>query len=318
MEIEEAARQQRAREIAATIITGGSIRPADIGIDPLGGMTNRNYRVTVEGTRYVVRIPGEGTEEYVDRKADEQATRLTSNLGVNAPLVFYDSSSGVQITKFIENGVTMSTSVFADPGSVRRAALSFRKLHTSGAMLRSRFDDKEIAQGYIDILVKKNAPLPEGYDRVQREAESIRSALAQSCGPLVACHNDPAPENLIDTGERVYILDWEFGGNNDPFWDLADLAVETGFTEEQDRLLLETYLGREPQLSEYGRLVLQKSMVFLLWTLWGVLQEANKNPRPAYHFKSFWDYAMDRFVRCQQIMNADNFGALVEAVRKGA
>lgn len=318
MDQEEAARQQRAREIAATIVTGGGLSAADVGIEPLGGMTNRNYRVTVDGTRYVVRIPGEGTEEYVDRKADEQATRITSNLGVNAPLVFYDASTGVQITRFIENGVTMSTSVFADPGSVRRAALSFRKLHTSGAKFRNRFDDKEIAQSYAELLAKKNSPLPEGYDRVQRDSETIRSALAQSCGEFVACHNDPAPENLIDTGERVYILDWEFGGNNDPFWDLADLAVETGFSEEQDRLLLETYLGREPKLSEYGRLVLQKSMVFLLWTLWGVLQEANKNPRPAYHFKSFWDYAMDRFVRCQQIMNADNFGTLVEAVRKGA
>ncbi len=317
MEPEEAARQQRAREIAATIVTGGSVRPAEVGIDPLGGMTNRNYRVTVGDTRYVVRIPGEGTEEYVDRKADEQATRITSNLGVNAPLVFYDASTGVQITRFIENGVTMSTSVFADPGSVRRAALSFRKLHTSGAKFRNRFDDKAIAHSYIELLTKKNAPLPDGYDRVQREAETIRSALAQSCGELVACHNDPAPENLIDTGERVYILDWEFGGNNDPFWDLADLAVETNFTEEQDRLLLETYLGREPKLSEYGRMVLQKSMVFLLWTLWGVLQEANKNPRPAYHFRSFWDYAMDRFVRCQQIMNTNNFGTLVDAVRKG-
>ena len=63
--------------------------------------------------------------------------------------------------------------------------------------------------------------------------------------------------------------------------------------------------------------VLLKSTAFLLWTLWGVLQVANNNPRPAYHFESFWDYAMDRFTRCQQIMNADNFGKLVEAVRKG-
>lgn len=317
MDIQEQERQNRARTIASTVITGGNIKPTDVGIEPLGGMTNRNYRVTVGETRYVVRIPGEGTEEYVDRRSDEQASRITSDLGVNAPLVFYDASTGVQITKFIENGVTMSATVFADLGAVRRAALSFHKLHTSGAKFRNRFDEKVIAQEYLDILAKKNSPLPDGYDRVQREAESIRAALAQSCGEFVACHNDPAPENLIDTGDRVYILDWEFGGNNDPFWDLADLAVETGFSEEQDRTLLAAYLGREPKLNEYGRLVLQKSLVFLLWTLWGVLQEANKNPRPAYHFKSYWDYAMDRFTRCQKIMNADNFGSLVEAVRKG-
>lgn len=317
MDVQEIERQKRARDVAATVISGGSVRPDDVAIEPLGGMTNRNYRVTVSGSRYVVRIPGEGTEEYVDRKADEQASRITSDLGVNAPLVYYDSATGVQITKFIENGVTMSATVFADPDAVRRAALSFHKLHTSGARFRNRFDEKVVAQSYLDLLATKSAPLPEGYERVQREAERIRAALAKSCGGLVACHNDPAPENLIDTGQRVYILDWEFAGNNDPFWDLADLAVETGFSEEQDRILLAAYLGREPTLGEYGRIVLHKSLVFLLWTLWGVLQEANKNPRPAYHFKSYWDYAMDRFVRCQEIMSADNFGTLLDAVNKG-
>lgn len=317
MDVKEIERQKRAREIAATVISGGSVQPADVGIEPIGGMTNRNYRVTVAGQPYVVRIPGEGTEEYVDRKADEQASRITSDLGVNAPLVYYDPTSGVQITKFIANGVTMSAEVFADPDAVRRAARSFHKLHTSGAKFRNRFDEKVIAQSYLELLAKKSAPLPEGYARVQQEAERIRAALAKSCGEHVACHNDPAPENLIDTGERVYILDWEFGGNNDPYWDLADLAVETGFSEEQDRILLAAYLGREPTPSEYGRIVLHKSLVFLLWTLWGVLQEANKNPRPAYHFKSYWDYAMDRFVRCQEIMNAENFGRLLDAVNKG-
>lgn len=317
MDVQEIARQKRAREIAASVISGGSVKADDVAISPLGGMTNRNYCVTVADTQYVVRIPGEGTEEYVDRKADEQASRLTSDLGVNAPLVYYDAATGVQITKFIADGVTMNAAVFADLGAVRRAALSFRKLHTSGARFRNRFDEKEIAQSYLDLLAKKSSPLPEGYDRVQREAETIRAALAKSRGEFVACHNDPAPENLIDTGQRVYILDWEFGGNNDAYWDLADVAVETGFSEEQDRVLLEAYLGREPRLSEYGRIVLYKSLVFLLWTLWGVLQEANKNPRPAYHFKSYWDYAMDRFTRCQQIMNADNFGKLLDAVNKG-
>jgi thiamine kinase-like enzyme len=318
MDTQEIDRQKRAREIVASVISGGSVRPGDVAIELLGGMTNRNYRVTVSDVNYVVRIPGEGTEEYVDRKADEQASRITSDLGVNAPLVYYDSATGVMITKLIENGVTMNATVFKDPDAVRRAALAFHKLHTSGAKFRNRFDEKVIAQSYLDLLRGKNSPLPEGYDRVQREADTIREALAKACTEHVACHNDPAPENLIDTGKRVHILDWEFAGNNDAFWDLADLAVETNFSEEQDRILLTAYLGREPTLSEYGRIVLHKSMVFLLWTLWGVLQEANKNPRPAYHFKSYWDYAMDRFVRCQEIMNADNFGKLLEAVRKGS
>ncbi|WP_045835740.1 choline kinase family protein [Hyphomicrobium sp. 99] len=317
MDIQEQERQRRAREVAASVVGGGSVRPEDVAIELLGGMTNRNYLVKVAGETYVVRIPGEGTEEYLDRKADGQAAQITSDLGVNAHLVHYDTAKGVQITKFIENGKTMSAELFQDPDAVRRAALSFRKLHTSGAKFHNRFDEKVIAQEYLDMLRSKGARFPDGYERVQSEADAIREVLTSTCGELAPCHNDPAPENLVDTGERVHILDWEFGGNNDPFWDLADLSVETGFTEEQDRILLEAYLGRPPKESEYGRMVLHKSLVFLLWTLWGVIQETNKNPRPAYHFASFWDYAMDRFTRCQQIMNADNFRGLVEVVRTG-
>lgn len=317
MDAEEAGRRQRAQAIAAFVIAKDSMKPDDVPIDVLGGMTNRNYLVRINGGAYVVRIPGEGTDEYMDRNADELAGRITSDLGVNVPRIYYDLKTGVQITRYIEGGTTMNADLFRDPGAIQRAAKSFHKLHTSGQKFASRFDEKVVAQEYIDILKSKDAHLPEGYDRVQAEADRIRDALAASCGELVACHNDPAPENLVDAGDRMYILDWEFGGNNDPFWDLADLAVETNFSEAQDRLLLEAYLGREPKQSEYGRIVLQKSMVFLLWTLWGVLQDVNKNPRPAYHFASYWDYAMDRFTRCQQIMNAGNFRDLVDVVRKG-
>lgn len=317
MEAKEQARQKQAREIAAKVVADGRVDPGTLPVEPLAGMTNRNYRVVVEGASYVARIPGEGTEEYVDRKADEQAARVTSELGVNAPLVHYDAQAGIQITRFIDDGITMSAELFKDPGAVRRAALSFKRLHGSGRTFLNRFDEKEIARSYLEILRSKDAPLPQGYDRVQREADAIRAALAASSAGLAPCHNDPAPENLVDTGKRVYILDREFGGNNDPFWDLGDLSVETDFSQEQDRILLEAYLGREPGPAEYGRVALQKSLVFLLWTLWGLLQEANRNPRPAYHFASYWDYAMDRFVRCQEIMNSDDFGTLLEAVRKG-
>jgi len=313
MDMKEVERQRRAREVAAQVIGGGKVDPKTLSIEPLAGMTNRNYRVTVEGADYVVRIPGEGTEEYVDRRSDEQAARITSDLGVNAPLIHYDG--GIQITRFIENGRAMSAELFKDLAAVRRAAVSFKTLHSSGQAFLNRFDEREVAREYLEILRQKNARLPDGYDRVQREADTIREALAASGGGLVSCHNDPAPENLVDTGERVYILDWEFAGNNDPYWDLADLSVETAFSEEQDHILLEAYLGRPPSKADYGRIVLQKSLAFLLWTLWGLLQEANRNPRPAYHFASYWDYAMDRFTRCQQIMNADDFPGLLEAVR---
>ena len=122
---EEAERQHRARRIAATKIFETPLDPATIGIEPLAGMTNRNYLVSAGGKRYVVRIPGAGTEEYIDRKADEEAGRLTSEIGVNAPLIWYDPATGAQVTRFIDGAEPMSPRIFAAPKAVEQAALAF-------------------------------------------------------------------------------------------------------------------------------------------------------------------------------------------------
>ena len=314
---EEEARRSRACEVALQVIANGKGDPTSLPLEPLAGMTNRNYLITINGTRYVVRIPGSGTEEYVDRAADGQAAQLTDEVGVGARLVHYDVAAGIQITEFIEGSVDMrQPNVLDDPNAVRRAARAFHRLHTCGRQMMNRFEPKTVAQEYLDVLRDKGAELPEGYERVQEEAEVIREVLNATCKELVPCHNDPAPENLVDTGDQVYILDWEFGGNNDPYWDLGDFSVESDFTEEQDRIFLEAYVGREPTEAEFARMKMQKALVFLLWTLWGVLQHVNANPRPAYEFASYWDYAMNRFTRCQEIMNRDDFPAMMEAVKR--
>jgi thiamine kinase-like enzyme len=316
---EETERRQRAREVAATIVGEGRVDAAGLPLEPLAGMTNRNYLITVGDKRYVVRIPGAGTEEYIDRTADAQAGRLTDEIGVGAKLVHYDVDGGIQITEYIENSIDLrKPGVLDDPDVVRRAARAFHRLHTCGRKMLNRFEPKAVAQEYLDVLKAKDAELPEGYERVQDEAEAIRETLNATCAELVPCHNDPAPENLVDTGDRVFILDWEFGGNNDPYWDLGDFSVESDFTEDQDRIFLQAYVGREPTEAEFGRMQMQKALVFLLWTLWGVLQHVNANPRPAYEFASYWEYAMNRFTRCQEIMNRDDFPAMMNAVRESA
>ena len=99
-----------------------------------------------------------------------------------------------------------------------------------------------------EVLCGKDAPLPDGYEVVQKNAESIRKVLHDTCNDLVACHSDSAPENLLNDGRRAYI-DLEFAGNNDPFWDLDDFSVEAAFTPEQDAVFLEAYCGRAPPIS---------------------------------------------------------------------
>ncbi len=275
-------------------------------ISRLSGLTNLNY--LVDG-RFVLRLPGEGTSEYIDRKAEAVAARVASDVGVNAELCFFDDDTGVMLTRFVEGGVTMNAERFADLGAVARAALVFRRLHTSGRLFATDFTLFPLIDEYKALLASKGATLPPGYNEVQAQAEVARSALEARPVPLVACHCDPLCENFLDTGERMYLIDYEYAGNNDPMWDLGDLSVEGGFNSDQDTALLRAYFDGDPPTDQVGRMVAYKALCDLLWTLWGVIQHVNNNPAD-----DFWAYAVGRFERCRSLMASPEFARQVSAI----
>jgi len=155
-------------------------------------------------------------------------------------------------------------------------------------------------------------PLPEDYYEASREAEAARRALEMSPVPLVPCHNDPWPGNLLEAGGRIYIIDWEYSGMNDPVWDLGDLSVEAGFGPEQDRLMMETYYGGAAPAALYSRLEVYKATSDMHWALWGFVQHANGNPA-----EDFWAYGLSRLERCRARMGSVDFGQHLAAVSPG-
>jgi thiamine kinase-like enzyme len=163
---------------------------------------------------------------------------------------------------------------------------------------------------YKALLAAKGATLPTGYADAERQAAAARAALEAHPVALVPSHCDPLCENFLDTGERMYVIDYEYSGNNDPMWDLGDLSVEGGFTVAQDAALLRGYFGTEPPAEQMGRMVLYKALCDLLWTLWGVIQHVNDNPAD-----DFWAYAVGRFERCRTLMDTAAFAEHLAAVR---
>lgn len=289
-------------------------RPEQLAIERLAGLTNRNYKITPpDGAAVVLRIPGEGTSAYIDRKAEAVSAKIAAEAGVSAPLVHFDAGDGLQVTRFIEGAVTMNAERFRDLGSVARAARAFRQIHECGKRFATRFELFQMIDNYLGLLNGKGARIPDGYAAVQREAEAVRAALGRHELPLRPCHCDPLCENFLDTGARMWILDWEYAGNNDPMWDLGDLSVEAGFGPEQDAVQMEAYFGGRAPAFDTGRMVMYKAMCDLLWTLWGCIQVMNENP-----VDDFWAYAMNRFERCQRLMGAGDFGRHLDAVRRGA
>ena len=286
-------------------------RAAALRSTRLAGLTNINHLVEHDGQRFVVRIPGAGTGEYIDRRAEAVAAQIAANAGVNAEVVFFDPSDGLMVTRFVDGAMTMDAPRFAsDPGAVARAGVAFRRLHTSGQRFAVDFGLFTMIDDYKRLLAAKNATLPDGYEDVQRSAEAARRTLAAHPVTLVPCHCDPLCENFLDTGTRIYIIDYEYAGNNDPMWDLGDLSVEGSFTSEQDDALLTAYFEGAVPAVERARMVIHKAMCDLLWTLWGVIQHVNGNPAD-----DFWSYAIGRFQRCQTLMANAEFTAQLEVLR---
>lgn len=282
--------------------------PGEVRAERLGGLTNRVYRVETGGRNYLLRIPGQGTEEYIDRAAEKHDALAAAQAGVSARVLHFDVDTGVMLAEYID-GVTLDAERFADAGAVRRSAEALKRLHGSCQPFQRRFEVFEQIDEYLALVESLDASVPDGYAQVRDRAAEVRRVLEAKPAKLAPCHCDPLAENFIDTGSQVYIVDWEYAGNNDPMWDLGDLSVEAGFDGDRDELLLATYFGGRPPADQVGRMVAYKMLCDLLWTLWGVVQHANGNPA-----EDFWSYAVNRFERCQRLMAEPGFARAVASI----
>ncbi len=279
-------------------------------ITRLGGLTNVVYHVETDKDDLCVRIPGEGTEAYINRYNEARAARETARVGVSAPVLHFDEKSGQCVTKYLAGTVTMSAEAFnSRQGAPERAGEALRSLHSSDATFNNVFDVFALIDEYLAVLKAKEATVPDGYHEVLASAEQARAALRKNPVPLAPCHCDPLSENFLDAGDKMWIVDWEYSGMNDPLWDLGDFSVEANLSQENEAALMWSYFGRSPSLSEYGRIVIYKALCDLVWTLWGLIQHVNDNPAD-----DFWAYAVNRFHRCSRLMATSEYKTAVAAV----
>lgn len=272
----------------------------------LGGLTNRVYRVG----DHVLRLPGHGTGAYIDRGNEAAAARMAAAAGVSPQVIHADPATGVMVTRYVAGAVTMTPQGFRDrTGAPARAGAAFARLHASGAVFPARFDLFAMIDDYLALLAPRDVALPDGYHDVLAEAGAVRAALQRGAVPPVPCHCDPLCENFLDDGARMWIVDWEYSGMNDPMWDLGDLSVEAGMDEGQEEAMLTAYFGAEARPADRGRMVAAKAMCDLLWTLWGLIQLSDGNPAD-----DFRAYADGRFARCRALMGQADFARHLAAI----
>ena len=267
--------------------TGARIVPSTLG----GGITNLNYRVDVEGESFVVRIPGKDSELLgIDRQREYACTRAASQSGVGPKVVHFLEAEGILVTSYIP-GRAVSMEEMGQPTTIRRVAESLRRYH-SGPAFPGTFSALETVREYLRIS-RSGASLPFRIDWMVERAEVIDGALRAVPRPPRPCHNDLLLGNFIDDGHLIRIVDWEYAAMGDPFFDLGNFAVHHGFSDTQEAMLLEAYLG-QATAPDLARLKLMKIVSDLREAMWAMVQVTISSLD--YDFVQYGQKHFDRYV----------------------
>ncbi len=237
-----------------------------------GGITNRNYKVPFGEHDFVVRVPGKDTSLLgIDRDAECEANKLAAEVGVAPPVVLMLENPQVIVTKFVE-AEGMSEEDLRRPEAIRAVAAALRKVHDSGRKLASRFDSFEIVETYAETARQRGVTPPDEYAGALSRAREIKKALTDSEHKPVPCHNDLLAANFLNDGTRIHIVDWEYAGMGDRYFDLGNYAVNNELDEDRERALLEAYFGEPASARRYASLQLMRFMSDFREAMWGVVQ----------------------------------------------
>jgi thiamine kinase-like enzyme len=281
----------------------------DVRTEPIAsGLTNRNWKVVVDDDAYFVRIPGEATELLaVDRGNERHNTRAAATAGVGPPVVHELPQWDVFVLDWVE-ARTMSIEALAAPGIPTRVAESLRRLH-AGPRFRDHFHMFRLAERYLRLVDERDIPIPTGYRPSMDRIPRIEAALAVHPLATVPCHNDLLAENFLDDGERLWIVDYEYSGNNDPTFELGNTCQEQGWDEPRIAELCRAYFGEATE-ALLARMRLQMIMSDVGWTLWAAIQATIST----IEF-DFYGWAEERWTRASAKLHGPDFEDWLAAVR---
>jgi len=232
-----------------------------------GGITNHNFKIEVNGQAFVLRMGGAETRLLgIDRAVEHQASLRAAEVGLGPEVAAFFPDEGWLVTRFIA-GRPIPLGEMREPPTIRRVASALRRLHDA-APIPGRFDAHAVVEEYRREAEAHGVEIPEAYGAAHTMSERIRLARGQQ--PLVPCHNDLLNANFLDDGE-IRIVDWEYAGMGDRFFDLANLSVNHEFGGEQDGVLLTAYFG-ESTAGGVEALAMMKFMSDFREAMWGVLQ----------------------------------------------
>jgi thiamine kinase-like enzyme len=269
-----------------------------------GGITNRNYKVTVDGESFVVRAPGENTDLLgIDRGHEEEAARQAAALGVAPEVVASVEPEGSLVTRFVSGSDPGADSLRGD--LLLEVGALLRVVH-GGPAIAAVFDWHRVPQDYAVTAQAHGVRIPVAYEPAMAVADLVRAAFDAAPDDVCPCHNDLLAANFLLSDGRLQLVDWEYAGMNDRYFDLGNFAVNNELDADADVALMEAYAG-EATVRGVARLRLMKVMSDLREAMWGVVQAGVSTLDV-----DFLAYAQEHFDRCLENASRPGLDRLLE------
>jgi thiamine kinase-like enzyme len=283
----------------------GAVRPLE------GGITNRNFLVNFGGAEYVVRLPGKDTDLLgIDREAERLATRQAAELGVGPKVAAMFEDPPCLVTCFVE-GRQLTSEELREPAVLEEVARGLRAFHDSGLELPTGFHVYDVVREYAEVAQARGGELPEVFrESLERAGEIVDAVSDHPEHQPAPSHDDLLAANFLHTGDHVVIVDWEYAGMGDRFFDLGNFAVNNDLTDADEERLLEAYFGEAATPRRRAALKLFRFMSDFREAMWGVVQSSVS----ALDF-DFPDYASKHFRRLRETAADPRFRTWLEEVR---
>jgi thiamine kinase-like enzyme len=273
-----------------------------------GGLTNQNFKVTTPDGVFVARVFSDGADLLaIDRNNEYQNSLIAAAAGVGAPVIEYCQADRVLVLGYVD-GKTLTNADVAEPGTLVRIAAACRTLHGANRFAAD-FDMFEIQPRYYATATAGGMRIPAGYADLMPAFADARRALAVRDEGTVPCNNDLLAANFIDDGDRIWLIDYEYSGNNDACFELGNVAGECGLDDDALAALVTAYYGRS-RPSRIARAKLYSLVSRYGWTLWGAIQHAGSE----LDF-DFWSWAMERYEAAAAGFTSPEFGQLLTEVQ---
>lgn len=261
-------------------------------IDPVGGMTNKNFKVNISNKDYILRIPGNGTEEMISRFSEKYNSIIANKLDIDTDILYFNEENGLKISKYINNAETINPSTAKREDNMKLITDILRKLHNSDVKFNNEFDVFNKIEEYEILLKESNGNNFDDYLVVKEKITSLNEIIKQIGIETVPCHNDTVPENFVKDNEKLYLIDWEYSGMNDSMWDLAAHCLECGFSEDEEELFLNLYFEGNVEEKYRKKILIYKICQDFLWSIWTNIKEAKGD--------DFGTYGQDRYNRAKE------------------